>query len=202
MEVYVDDMLDKHSTVEQYVKDLAKTFATLRTHKMMLNPAKCTFGVEAWKFLGFMVSRLGIEANPEKIKAVLEMMPPKNTKEIQQLIGQIVALNRFISKSAERCLPFFEVFKKSSKFEQTMECQQAFDQPKAHLDLPPLLVGPSNAEELFVSLLCIRTRFICSLVKEEDEHQMPVYYISRVLQTIEKNYTKPKKLFFAFLMAA
>lgn len=76
LEVYMDDMLVKSATIEQHAKDLAKTFDTLKAHKMMLNPTKCTFSVEVGKFLGIMISQRGIEANPKKIKAVLEMQPP------------------------------------------------------------------------------------------------------------------------------
>lgn len=81
IEVYVDDMLVKCSTVQQHTNDLVKTFATLRTHKMMLNPTKCTFGVEVGQFFGFMVSERDIEAIPGKIKAFLEMSPPRIPKK-------------------------------------------------------------------------------------------------------------------------
>jgi hypothetical protein len=80
---------------------------------MKLNPSKCAFGVSSGKFLGFMVSQRGIEANPDKIKAILEMQPPKNIKETQGLTGRIAALNRFVSRSTDKCLPFFKVLEES-----------------------------------------------------------------------------------------
>ena len=83
---------------------------------MKLNPEKCTFGVEAGKFLGFMVSRRGIEANPEKVRAILEMPPPKSVKDIQKLTGQIVALHRFISRAVDKCLPFFKILRHVARF--------------------------------------------------------------------------------------
>ena len=70
---------------------------------MKLNPTKCAFGVSARKFLGFIVNNRGIEANPDKIKAVLDMKPPSNTKEIQCLTERIVALSRFVSRSSDKC---------------------------------------------------------------------------------------------------
>ena len=109
MEVYVDDMLVKSPTIEQHITDLADTFASLRLYNMRLNPEKCTFGVEAGKFLGFMVSQRGIEINPEKIQAILEMTSPKSVKDIQRLAGRVAALNRFISRSADKCLSFFKI---------------------------------------------------------------------------------------------
>uniref|UniRef100_A0A2N9HEQ4 Uncharacterized protein n=1 Tax=Fagus sylvatica TaxID=28930 RepID=A0A2N9HEQ4_FAGSY len=81
VEVYVDDMLVKSKEEDGHLDDLRETFQTLRKYQMKLNPSKCAFGVYSGKFLGFMVSQRGIEANPDKIKAILEMQPPKNTKE-------------------------------------------------------------------------------------------------------------------------
>ena len=88
---------------------------------MKLNPNKCVFGVTVGKFLGFMVSQRGIEVNPEKIRAIMELAPPKTIKEVQSLNGKIVALNRFVLRETDKCLPFFRVLKRS--FEWTDECQ-------------------------------------------------------------------------------
>jgi hypothetical protein len=97
VEVYVDDMLVKSIQATKHIADLEETFHTLVKHQMKLNPTKCAFGVSSGKFLGFLVSHRGIEANPEKVKAILEMQPPRTTKQLQQLTRRIVALNRFIS---------------------------------------------------------------------------------------------------------
>ena len=82
VEVYVDDMLVKSLVEERHLDDLLETFDTLRQHQMKLNPSKCVFGVSSEKFLGFMVSQRGIETNPDKIRAILDMEPPKNIKEV------------------------------------------------------------------------------------------------------------------------
>ena len=89
VEVYVDDMLVKSKEEDGHLDDLRETFKTLRKYQMKLNPSKCAFGVYSGKFLGFMVSQRGIEANPEKIKVILEMQPPKTTKEVQRLTGRV-----------------------------------------------------------------------------------------------------------------
>ena len=80
---------------------------------MKLNPTKCAFGVSIGKFLGFIINSRGIEANPEKIGAVLNMRLPSNTKEVQRLTGRIAALSRFVSRSNDKCQPFFQVLKKA-----------------------------------------------------------------------------------------
>ena len=107
VEVYMDNMLVKSKKDEDHLADLKETFQALRRYNMKLNPTKCVFRVSSGKFLGFMVSQRGIEANPDKIKAILEMSPPKTVKEVQSLTGKAAALNRFISRSTKKCLPFF-----------------------------------------------------------------------------------------------
>ena len=114
---------------------------------MKLNPNKCAFGVASGKFLGFMVSHRGIEANPEKIKAILDMKPLQSIKEVQSLTKRAVALNRFVSKATDKCLPFFKVLKKA--FEWTDECQRAFQDLKTYLVMAPLLNPSVMGEELF-----------------------------------------------------
>ncbi|KAL0405116.1 UNVERIFIED_CONTAM: hypothetical protein Slati_3825500 [Sesamum latifolium] len=113
VEVYVDDMLVKNKKTEEHVKDLEETFSVLRKYKMKLNPAKCAFGVQGGRFLGFMVTQRGIEANPLKIKAIIDMKAPTCLNEAQRLTGRIATLSRFISKSAEKSLPFFKTLRKA-----------------------------------------------------------------------------------------
>ena len=103
------------------MKDLREIFDTLRSYNMKLNPGKCAFEMTTGKFIGFMVSQRGIEANLNKIRAIIEMAPPRNVKEVQSLNGKVAALNRFMSRATDKCLPFFRTLKKS--FEWMTECQ-------------------------------------------------------------------------------
>ena len=111
MEVYVDDMIVKSKAKEDHISNLKKTFEILRAFNMKFNPKKCVFGVQSGKFLGFMISHRGIEENPDKIPAVLDMKPPRNLREVQRLTGCIAALGWFMSYSAEKCQPFFCVLR-------------------------------------------------------------------------------------------
>ena len=121
VQVYVDDMPMKNQLEDGHLDDLKVTFDTLRSYNMKLNPRKCAFVVMAGKFLGFMESQRGIEVNPNKIQAIMEMTPPRNIKEVQSLNGKVMALNRFVLRAMDKCLPFFRMLKKS--FECTTECQ-------------------------------------------------------------------------------
>ena len=113
VQVDVDDMLVKSVRENDHLNDLQETFDTLRSYNMKLNPSKCVSRVTAGKFLGFMVSQRGIEVNPEKVRAILELEPLRTVKAVQSLNGKVAALNRFVSKATDKCLPFFRVLKKS-----------------------------------------------------------------------------------------
>ena len=92
---------------EDHLDDLKETFDTFCSYNMKLNPSKCAFGVTAGKFLGFMVSQRGIEVNPNKVQAIMELTPKKNVKEVQSLNGKVAALNKFVSIATDRCLPSY-----------------------------------------------------------------------------------------------
>ena len=141
MEVCMDDMLVKSKEELAYLDDLREMFAILKQYQMKLNPGKCVFGVALGKFLGFMVSQRGIEANPEKVQAIINMVSPKTVKEVQKLIGRIATLNRFVSRVMDKCLPFFKTLKQA--FVWTEECEAAFEELKRYLRNPPLL-SPSK----------------------------------------------------------
>ncbi|KAL0385497.1 UNVERIFIED_CONTAM: Retrovirus-related Pol polyprotein from transposon opus [Sesamum radiatum] len=122
MEVYIDDMLVKSHSKEIHVQDLRECFEVVSRLGMKLNPSKCTFGVQGGKFLGYLISYKGIEVNPEKIKAIQEMSPPTTKKEVQRLTGRMTALSRFLSRVAERGLPFFKTLRKVEGFSWNQEC--------------------------------------------------------------------------------
>ena len=126
IEVYIDDMVVKSKRVSEHVGDLENIFEILRKHKLRLNASKCSFGVGSSKFLGYMVTHWGIEVNLDQIKAINSLQPPRNPKEVQKLTGMTTALNRFISRSTDRCRPFFLLMNKWKGLEWTEERALAF----------------------------------------------------------------------------
>ena len=133
--------------------DLRNIFEILRKHKLRLNASRCLFGVGSGKFLGYMVTHRGIKVNPDKIKAINNLQPPRNPKEVQKLTGITVALNRFISRSTDRCKPFFLLMNKWKGFEWTEECALAFQQLKEYLSWPPIMSSPEVDEVCFAYIV-------------------------------------------------
>ena len=107
----------------------------------------------------------------------MELEPPRAVKEVQCLNGKIIALNKFVSRVTDRCLPFFRTLRKS--FEWTDECQTTFDDLKAYLSSPPLLSPSKPGEELYLYLVISQATVSAALVREEDGFQRPVYFTSR-----------------------
>ena len=117
IEVYIDDMVVKSKVASKHVGDIRNIFEILRKHKLCLNASKCSFGVGSDKFLGYMVTHQGIKVNIDQIKVINNLQPPRNPKEVQKLTGMTATLNRFISRSADKCRPFFLLMNQWKRFE-------------------------------------------------------------------------------------
>ena len=107
---YVDDIVVKSDKKETHIKDLQETFENLKKAGLRLNLDKCIFNIKKGKLLGCLVSGRGIKANPKKIAAISNMKPPASKQQVQKLTSELAALNRFISRSVEKGLPFLELF--------------------------------------------------------------------------------------------
>ncbi|XP_071920730.1 uncharacterized protein [Coffea arabica] len=189
VEAYVDDILLKSQTISAFLADLKEVLDILRKTRMMLNPKKCVFGVTSGKFLGYLVSRRGIEANPDKVRAIQEMSPPRCVRDVQRLTGRLAALNRFLSQSASKALPFFKVLKKADHFSWTEECQQAFEQLKDYLHYLPTLTSPRPGDKMILYLSAAVEAVSAVLIRVEGV-QMPVYY--RTDQPLRQILTRPE----------
>ncbi|XP_073051281.1 uncharacterized protein [Primulina eburnea] len=202
IEVYVEDNLTKTREVAHFIDDLAETFATLKQYRIKLNPAKCVFGVKSGKFLGFMVTDRGIEVNPEKIQAIVDMPSPQSVRDVQKLTGRIAAMSRFISRSAHHSYPFFQVLRKAQKFGWDGNCEQAFQDLKKHLAELPVLAKPEPGEKLWVYFLATEIAVSSVLIKEEGTDQKPIHYVSHSLRGAELRYSELEKIALALVMTA
>ncbi|XP_022871800.1 uncharacterized protein LOC111390913 [Olea europaea var. sylvestris] len=202
MEVYVDDMLVKSIKAKDHCRYQTEMFDILRKYGMKLNPRKCGFGVSSGRFLGYIVNNRGIEANPEKIQAVIQMKSPTKPREVQSLTGRVAILSRFISKFTDRCKPFFDTLRGGKKFEWTKECQDAFNELKRQLARPPLLSKPKASEALKLYLSISEHAISSVLTREENGVQHLVYYVRKALHEAELRYSPVEKLAFTLLIAA
>ncbi|XP_074301182.1 uncharacterized protein LOC141632541 [Silene latifolia] len=164
MEVYIDDMVVKSKHASQHHQHLAETFNTLIKYQMKLNPMKCTF----------------------------ELKSPQKPKDVQRLTGRVAALSRFISRSSDRCRLFYDVLRKSQRFEWTDDHEKAFQELKRYLSTPPLMSKPEPGEPTVSAVL----------VREQEGSQHPVYYISKSLLPAETRYTSLEKLVLALVTAS
>ena len=185
IEVYIDDMVVKSKVVSEHVGDLENIFEILRKHKLCLNASNCSFGVGLGKFLGYIVTHRGIEVNPDQIKAINNLQPPQNSKEVQKLIEMTAALNRFISRSADRCIPFFLLINKWKGFEWTKQCALAFKQLKEYLFQPSIMSSPEMDEVLSAYIAVALHAVSLVLIRVDSDIQMPVYYVSKSLHEAE-----------------
>ena len=194
VEAYVDDVVVKTKTHDQFIADLEETFNSLRKFRWKLNLTKCVFGVPSGKLLGFIVSNRGIEANPKKINAILAIVAPATIKDVQKLTGCMAALNRFLSRLGERGLPFFKLLKRQDKFEWTTKAAEALENLKHHLQSPPILTAPLPGEELLLYIAATTHVVSTAIVVERPEQghaydvQRPVYFISEVLSESKVRY--------------
>jgi ribonuclease HI len=203
---YVDDIVVTSKSKEDHLADLTETFANMRDARLRLNPKRCVFSVRQGKILGYLVLHRGIEANPTKIQAIINMTPPQSARDVQRLTGRLAALNRFISKSAERSLPFLKTLRGTKDFAWGPEQAAAFASLKQHLSELAILTNPNPSLPLLLYVAASPHAVSAQLVQEQDREgttrQCPVYYISEVLTTSKCNMTELEKIAYAFVMAS
>jgi hypothetical protein len=182
---YVDDIVVKSIQRKDHISDLAETFVNLRAANLKLNFRKCVFDIHKGKVLGCLVSTKGIEANPDKIKALIEMQDPVSVKDVQQLTGRVAALNMFIPRAAERSLPFFQVLRSTKNFQWPEAQKQAFQELKDYLSNMTKLCPPEPKSPLLLYLSASNASASAVLVQEKEEEgklkQIPIYFASEAL---------------------
>ena len=203
MEVYIDDMLVKSKQRSDHTAHLQQTFDLLKKYGMKLNPSKCAFGVNTGRFLGFMVTQRGIDANPTQLKAILQSSAPSSKKGIQQLTGQLAALGRFIPQFTDRLKPLFATLRGASRAEWNEECDRAFTEIKQYLIEPSILVSPKAGDTLYLYLAASDIAVSTTLFKEcEDAKLRHVFFVSKSLTDAETRYSHHERVALALWTAA
>ena len=203
IEVYVDDMIVKSQKADSHLECLKKVLDRARTYQLRLNPQKCFFGVTKGKVLGFIVSRRGIEVDPNKVKAIIEMPPPKTEKEIRGLLGRLQYISRFIAQLTSTCEPIFKLLRKNAIKGWNDECQYAFEKLKFYLLNPPILIPPKPKTALLLYLSTTSTSMGCVLgqLDEITKKEHVVYYLSKKFTDCESRYTPIEKICLSLVWA-
>ncbi|XP_030939953.1 uncharacterized protein LOC115964855 [Quercus lobata] len=193
-------MVMKSKVVSEHLRDLGNIFEVLRKYRLRLNASKYSFGVGSGKFLGYMVTYRSIKFSPDQIRAI-HSMQPRNPKEVQKFTGMIAALNRFISRLANRCRPYFLLLNKWKGFEWTEECALAFQQLKEYLSRPPIMSSPEADEVLFAYIAVTPHAVSLVLIRMDNGIQRPIYYVSKSLHEAEIRYLPLEKAILAIVQA-
>ncbi|XP_017972475.1 PREDICTED: uncharacterized protein LOC108661106 [Theobroma cacao] len=203
IEVYVDDMIAKSHTKRDHTVNLKKLFKRLRKFQLKLNLAKCTFGVTSEKLLRFIVSEKEIEVDPDKIRAIQELSPPKSQKEVRGFLGRLNYIARFISQLTCKCDLIFKLLLKRDPGEWNEECQIVFYKIKEYLTNPLVLV-PLTIEKPLILYLTVNKNSMGCVLGQHDEtgnKEQAVYYLSKKFTKYESNYSAVEKMCYKDLMA-
>ena len=196
MQVYIDDIVVKSNSESTHLYHLRRSFERMRQYGLKMNPLKCAFCVQAGDFLGFVVHKKGIEVNHTKTKAIMDVAPPSNKKELQSLLGKINFLRRFISNLSGKTKVFSPLLRlKNEEFIWHKEHQEAFDRIKAYLVEPPVLVPPVWNKPMRLYIAASDSTIGSMLVQENvNGVERPIYYLSRMLNDAETRYSDIEKL--------
>ncbi|XP_022021311.1 uncharacterized protein LOC110921323 [Helianthus annuus] len=205
VEVYMDDLVIMSHEEETMLDNIQRTFDSLRSVNLKLNPTKCSFSMEEGKFLGFIVTRDGFKVNPEKVQAIQLMPSPATVKEMQRLAGRLAALNRFLANHVAKSYPFISTLRncgKKTPFQWTPEAEATFKQMKECLIQLPTLTAPKEKEPLILYLSAAEVVVGAVLMVERENIQTPIYYISKMLTGPETRYSMIEKLVLALIHAS
>jgi len=169
---------------------------------MRFNPDKCMFGVEGGKFLDYMLTHRGIEANPKKCRAITEMRSPENVKEIQKLISRLTTLSRFLPKLVEKTKSIIQLLRKATKFNWMVECEEIFLHLKASLVAPSVIQKSDTQRSIIIYLAVLEEAVSATLVQEVEKEEQLVYFISGFLHVVEVSYKMIEKVAITLLVTA
>ena len=140
-------------------------------------------------------------SQPEVDLAVLNLPSPKNSREVLRLTGRIAALNRFISRSTDKCLPFYDLLRGNKKFIGDEKCEEAFAQVKQYLTTPHVLAKPNVGDVLSLYVAVSPAAVSSVLIKEDRGEQNPIFYTSRHMTGPETRYPTLEKMALAVVEA-
>src|SRR3954467_1254519 len=199
---YVDGIAIKSRSQADHLTDLREVFDVMRQHQLKMNPTKSFLGVSTGKFLGFVINSKGISLDPEKVKAIQDMPPPRSLRELCELQGRLAYIRRFIANLLGKCQPFSKLMKKGVSFVWDQQCQEAFDEIKRYLTSLPVLVALVAGKPFLLYVRSMDHSLGALLAQHNDEgYEQAVYYLSRTLLGAEHRYRPVEKECLALVFA-
>ena len=147
---------------------MERFFERIRQFKLKLNPKKCTFGMTFGKLLGYMVNERGTEADPDKIRVILDMLTPRIEREIRGFLGRLQYISRFIARLMDICESIFRLLRKIQPTVWDNQCQCSFERIREYLLSPLVLVSPTPSHPLLLYLLVSDVALGCMLTRLDD----------------------------------
>ncbi|GFW58749.1 retrovirus-related Pol polyprotein from transposon 17.6 [Trichonephila clavipes] len=195
--VYIDDVIITSPSFNEHIDHLNQVFTLLRDVGLTLNKEKCHFARDKLKYLGLIISKEGIETDNSKVKAIAEMKPPKNNREVSKFLGMAGWYQKFIPHYADICEPLYRLKKKGAKFNWSMEAQDAFNKVKRALTEEPVL-HVTNFKEQFDLFTDASGVGIGAVL---NQNHRPIAFASRTLKKAERNYTVTERECLAMIWA-
>jgi hypothetical protein len=199
---YLDDLTARSKKRTQHLDDLRIIFQRCRQYNIRLNPLKCVFYVTAGRLLGFIVSQSGITVDPLKVKAITEIPPPQNIRQLQSLQGKANFLRRFVPDYAIRAHGFLRLLRQDIPFQWDDYAQQSFDDLKAALSNAPLISAPDYSRDyiLYVSASAVSVAGVLVQLGDDNREHV-IYYVSKNLSGPPLKYKHEDKLALAVVLA-
>ena len=182
-------MIVKSRDRSDHLAALERFFERIKQFRLRLNHKKYTFGVTSKKLLGYIITERGIEVDPDKIRAILNMPAPRTEREIRDFLGRLQYINRFIVKLTNICEPIFQLLRKSQPTVWNDQCQHAFERIREFLLSPPVLVPPTPGRPLLLYLSVSDVALGCMLAQLDDScKKRAIYYLSKRMLNYETRY--------------
>ncbi|WJZ99942.1 hypothetical protein VitviT2T_018347 [Vitis vinifera] len=202
VEVYVDDMIVKSRGRSDHLAALERFFERIRQFRLRLNPKKCTFGVTSGKLLGYMVNERGIEVDPDKIRAILDIPASRTEREVRGFLGRLQYISRFIARLTDICEPIFRLSRKSQPTVWDDQCQHAFKRIREYLLSPPVLAPPIPGRPLLLYISVSDVALGCMLAQLDDSSKdRAIYYLSKRMLDYEMRYVIVERYCLALVWA-
>ena len=199
--IYMDDIIVAGNSISQCLECLEHVFQRLMEAGLKLKPTKCSFFQKMVQFLGHLVSENGIETDPEKIAVVRNWPVPVTTKQVRSFLGLCSYYRRFINKFADIARPLHKLTEKTTIFEWTVSCQQAFDLLKQMLTSAPILSYPQQQGQLILDTDASQEAVGAVLSQVQDNLERVLGYFSKSLSKTERDYCVTRKELLAVVMA-